>query len=297
MTTNQNITTDYIAKYNHLLKGRSVVPKSEEASFGHDTIFQEPVNFLDLGKEQKEEGRPQITFPNQNIVDHNFQNNFLLYKSINSASEDFCWFGQYGKKLYLAIVTSIGYRLLGAKLSDIGKSILDKIILQENTTLPSEILEKMDFYLKVLLAQYGTMNVDGMYVSLCAIEYLNNNKVYMQFSGAKNPIYYFSSQDSKVYHLKANKRTIGYQNVGDKKFTNQELVLNKYDSIYLASNGFIDQTSPKKARFGKKRFMALLEKTAIEPMETQKNMLADAHTIFRSSIGQQNDVSVLGIQI
>ena len=161
-------------------------------------------------------------------------------------------------------------------MSMIGNTLLNEIIKRQEICCPKEILTLLNIEIVKSLNQEKTNNHDGMDVCLCRInEVLNyslekipskslattEKSFKVIFSGAKRPLFYYNSSENKIITLKGDRKTIGGANSRYKseiKFTNQEILITDYDTIYLTTDGYTDQNNKERKRFGKNQFTEIL---------------------------------------
>ena len=117
------------------------------------------------------------------------------------------------------------------------------------------------------------------------------------FAGAKRPLYFFKTQTQELTQLKGTRRSIGgYQNE-DISFSNQEIILEKGDAIYLSTDGFIDQNNIKRRSFGDAKFKEIALKRGHLSMDHQKKLLVDTLKNHMKGTEQRDDILVLGIKL
>ncbi len=80
-------------------------------------------------------------------------------------------------------------------------------------------------------------------------------------------------------------------------YTNQELILNSGDIIYLTTDGIIDQNAPDRKRFGSERLIEIFNANAHLSMEDQKQKLEKTLDLFQQDEKQRDDILVIGLKI
>ena len=89
----------------------------------------------------------------------------------------------------------------------------------------------------------------------------------------------------------------GKHHILDRKFKNQSFKISKGDSIFLASDGFVDQSGgPEDKKFLKKRFSKLLSSNYKYSMQAQSFIYEKAFEDWKGSHEQIDDISVVGIK-
>ena len=135
---------------------------------------------------------------------------------------------------------------------------------------------------------------DGIDISLCKINLTTKE---LQFSGAYNPVYIIRNKE--LIQLKADRIPVGTSIFErEPKFTNQDIKLQKGDSLYLFSDGFADQLSPiERKKYLARNFQDLLITLTGKNMDTQKDILEHEFEKWRNGGDQTDDLMVLGIKI
>ena len=102
---------------------------------------------------------------------------------------------------------------------------------------------------------------------------------------------------SSVEEIKGEKQPIGkYPN--PKPFTNHKLRLNQGDTIYIFSDGFIDQFGGDQGKkFKKINFKNLLLSIQNETMDNQHKILDQKFENWKGSLEQLDDVCVIGVKM
>jgi serine phosphatase RsbU (regulator of sigma subunit) len=145
-----------------------------------------------------------------------------------------------------------------------------------------------------VLKQKGTSGEqkDGMDMTLVAI---NKENLELQFAGANNPLYLI--RNGELTEIKGDKMPIAIHLRMD-PFKNNNLQLEKGDSLYLFTDGFADQFGgPKNRKFMYKQFKEILLQNCHKPMSEQKEIIENAFLNWKGNGEQIDDVTVVGIRI
>jgi serine phosphatase RsbU (regulator of sigma subunit) len=187
-------------------------------------------------------------------------------------------------------------------MSMVGNTLLNQIVNEKHTTVPSEILRLLNIEIYQALHQEkdGALSRDGMDVALCCIDYKNNN---VQFAGAQNPLYMVL--DSEVVIIKGDKQGIGgggsiakIFNPLKAEYTNHVIPIKKGMSIFLFSDGYMDQFGGNdRKKFGILKFKELLLKSQNLSMQKQKEVIANALEDWKGSKPQTDDILIIGLRI
>jgi serine phosphatase RsbU (regulator of sigma subunit) len=178
----------------------------------------------------------------------------------------------------------------------IGNNLLNEIIKMQHIYEPAKVLEYLDEGVILALRQNEKSNDDGMDIMLCCLEY-NENTVKITLSGAKTSMFYVPQNEAQVQDIRGDNRLIGGLIHKNKPFTNKEIILNRGDMIYLASDGFADQNSPEGLKFGKERLKEFFTQNANYPIQEQRNLLELALQTHQQDAAQRDDITVLGVRL
>lgn len=220
---------------------------------------------------------------------------FILFKPRDIVSGDFYWFAKVENKSILACVDCTGHGVPGAFMSMIGNSLLNEIVYEKKIHEPSKILNYLNDGVRLSLKQNKQDNEthDGMDIALISIEGMN-----LQYAGAHRPLYLIRS--GKLQEINATKFAIGGMQLGDDKkiFENNSFTIEKDDSLYMFTDGFVDQFGGEKGKkFMAKRFQELLLSIQDKSMGDQKNILESVIDNWKSNLEQVDDILVVGIKI
>ncbi len=226
---------------------------------------------------------------------------FIYFQPKDIVSGDFYWCSKTDDKIIIAAVDCTGHGVPGAFMSMIGNTLLNQIVNEKHITKPSEILHYLNLGVYEALHQQkeGALSADGMDIALCCIDYKNNR---LQFAG-QNPLYVLS--DGKIEVIKGDIYGIGgdgwmakLENPREKVFANHVIPIKKDMSIYIFSDGYMDQFGGSdRKKFGSKKFKELLLNIHVLNMQKQKELMANAHAEWKGKTVQIDDVLVIGVRL
>lgn len=227
-------------------------------------------------------------------------NTFILFKPKDIVSGDFYWFSQIkhngSEYFFIATVDCTGHGVPGAFMSMIGSRILSEIVNQRKIYETDKILEILDYLVKKALNQETTNNDDGMDVCLCRIE-KQGGKYNVCFTGARRPLFHYVNKSQKVEIRSGDRRPIGGAFFKKIEFSRQLISLETNDTLYLTSDGIIDQNAPNRKKFGTKRFLQTIEYCGHMTAEHQKKYIQNALTKHQEDEPQRDDITVIGLKI
>lgn len=246
--------------------------------------------------------------------------NFIFFRPKDIVSGDFYWFNKQEDKYLIAAVDCTGHGVPGGFMSMIGNSLLNEIVLKMKITKPSEILSTLNILIRDTLRQTtdNSHAQDGMDMALCTIDIENR---ILEYAGARNPLYvisptltfseteqikYFPVENNEgkgLYVLKADSFSIGGKNPStlqgkEKTYTNHELPLTPDTTIYLFSDGYIDQHGgAERKKLGSPRFREIIQKYYNENSVAQKECLANEIKNWQGQYKQTDDMLIIGCKI
>ena len=238
----------------------------------------------------------EAMLPLTDKIEQSFDDYFILFKPRDIVSGDFYWFAQKNNKIIFTAVDCTGHGVPGAFMSMIGSEILTTIVNQ-GITIPSEILDYKNRYVRKALKQDQTDNQDGMDMSLCTIDKQNKK---IEWAGAKNPMIYI--QNNELFHIKGDSQSIGGHQLVKKKRTNFANHTISYAQtptyFYIFTDGFQDQFGgPKNRKFMVKRMKEMIYDNHQKPMKEQKKILNIAVESWMKDVEQTDDILVIGFKL
>ncbi len=228
--------------------------------------------------------------PKQKSITALLPKSFILYKPKDIVAGDFYWLEQKGNKTFFAAADCTGHGVPGAMVSVVCNNALNKSINQYKLTLPGQIL---DTTREIIIHEFEKSEEevkDGMDIALCA---LDGNT--LQYAGAYNPLWIV--RNGVVLETKADKQPIG--RFGQPKaFTTHTLTLEKGDTIYIFTDGYVDQFGGKKGKKLKAKVLrTILLSIQNLSMKEQKEYLDEAFENWRGNHEQIDDVCIFGIRV
>ena len=116
----------------------------------------------------------------------------------------------------------------------------------------------------------------------------------LQYSGAFNPLIIMCN--GEMTEIKADRFPIGYHDTYE-SFTLHELFIDRDETIYLFSDGIIDQFGGlKDKRFMLEHLKEIIYLNHNESMERQKELLLSELDDWKGDLDQTDDILILGIR-
>lgn len=221
-----------------------------------------------------------------------FRDFFVIWKPRDIVGGDFYWIKKTEKGLITAVGDCTGHGVPGALMTMLAIAQLDRIVEQDKTLNPSELLQQLHQSVrKILQQEQGGVSDDGLDLGLC---YIEDGRV--KFAGAAISLYIKSKEELQV--VRGNRRSIGYRRTPqDYEFTQYEWDADDDTVFYLSTDGYFDQNGCEKGySFGKKRFISLIQEVSGKPLFEQKDLFTDQLIRYMGDEPQRDDVTVLAFR-
>ncbi|MDF1575456.1 MAG: SpoIIE family protein phosphatase [Bacteroidales bacterium] len=220
---------------------------------------------------------------------------FVFYLPRDIVSGDFFWVDKRDETILVAVADCTGHGVPGAFMSMLGISLLNEISSKFTDSPTNEIMDELRDLVIAALGQTGDRyeTKDGIEMSLVAI---NTKTREVQFTGANHNLYTF--QKGELVILKGDRMPVGIHSESSTLFSVSNLRLNRGDTLYMLSDGFIDQFGGKhRKKYGTQRFKTLLSQLQNSIMLDQKAAVEKAYEEWKGVNEQIDDVLMIGIKL
>jgi serine phosphatase RsbU (regulator of sigma subunit) len=235
--------------------------------------------------------------PDDLYVRECFPESFILFKPKDIVSGDFYFFSKLGHLIIFAVADCTGHGIPGALLSIIGYGIIDQAVNEIKLSDPSNILchlySKIHRFLRNDTEAKGMS--DDMDIVLCILDSRTN---ILTYSGVKNSLYHIRKGELLEYRAKNSPGDCSSD--GASTFTSEKIQLNTGDTIYLGSDGYIDQFGGKNhKKYQSNRFKIFLQSISQHSMPEQSDLLYEELEQWRDENheDQTDDILVIGIRV
>lgn len=236
--------------------------------------------------------------PSSQRLSQLFPEHFLIFRPKDMVSGDFYWANEAKGKTMLAVADCTGHSVAGALMSMVSATLLDRLTRLRLIAEPAEVLENLDTEIRNLLKQNeGGNSESGLDIAFISIEKQANETYKVVFAGARRPLFYFKKTDNQLYILKGTRKSIGGKPSEKKLFTQEEIILEKGDTIFLSTDGFADQNNEQAEKLGTQNLIKFIENHANSPIATQKEALENLLDTYQANAQQRDDILVMGIRL
>jgi signal transduction histidine kinase/serine phosphatase RsbU (regulator of sigma subunit) len=251
-------------------------------------------------------------FPNHYILDNFFEEYFIYYQPKDVASGDIYFFERLSNdEVLIFTIDCTGHGISGAFITMLVKAIQQEIMKmhEENSVLylndtkmidTSKVLNMFNFKLKSVLNQenkssksFADVGFDG------SVLYINKKENVGIYSSAHSFLFILEKDSNQAKYLSSDKCSIGYKkSILDYDFNYHFIDLNTVDTIYLTSDGFIDQIGgPKGFPFAKKQFMKLIENNKGLDLSIQKDNFKQRIVKYQGDHENVDDRMVIALKV
>lgn len=233
-----------------------------------------------------------------------FDDAFVLFEPKDVVSGDFYWYHEMGTRKIAIVGDCTGHGVPGAFMSLLGTTLLNDIILQQQITTPSKILDVMQKEIRRILKQDTTGNRDGMDMAVVVVD---KSVGMIEFAGAKSPLVYLHKRrkkggaESNLTIIKGDVHPIGGRTAKfmDEEYKNHIIELENVEAFYIYSDGYQDQFGGDEGRkFMSTNFRQLLYDTHSTSMRHQRVSLKRNLMNWMGTENEQiDDICVMGITV
>jgi len=238
----------------------------------------------------------QAVLPSQALIKSFLPESFIFFKPKDIVSGDFYWFSERKDKLLIAVADCTGHGVPGAFMSMIGNTLLNEIINVKNIVEPAQILNQLNNGIVSLLHQGegSATQDDGMDITILSIDKANSE---IEFAGANH--FSYLVHQNQVQTLTGDIFSIGGMfGRSDINFTSKKIKVEKGSTIYLFTDGFVDQFGGEKnTKFLSSRFEQLLKSIQQHNLDEQHEKLIVSFDDWKGNNKQLDDILIVGIRL
>lgn len=284
--------TSQLAKEKKLLEEK-VTERTVELKGANDKLsvaFQDIKDSINYAKKIQD-----AILPLDEEINKALPQSFVLFKPRDVVSGDFYWFTKKENKVFIAAVDCTGHGVPGAFMSMIGNSLLNEIVNQKGSHDAAGILKQLHDGIRVSLKQDRDSfeSKDGMDLAFVVIDTSTNT---LQYAGAKRPLYCFLKDEFR--EIKADKQSIGGLQIESTfQYINHHIDLQKGDTFYLFTDGYVDQFGGEKGKkFSSKRLKDVLAEIQNLSLAEQEDTLNTSIEKWKTGMEQIDDILIIGFR-
>lgn len=255
----------------------------------------------------------KAVLPSPAYIDKVLSDYFTIYKPKDILSGDLYWIREIEGYKVVIVADSTGHGVPGALMSMLGVTLLNEQFRTFGIRQPGVVLGHLRNKVKEILAQEGSASDQKEGLDM-AIAIIDQEKKELQFAGANLPLFLIRNKaqsagaekipysslendDYELYVIKGDQQPVGLH-WEETAFTNHVISIEDLDTLYLFSDGFVDQYGGKKRKkFKTRNFKKLLLSVQVETMRNQRKEIEEAFDNWRGNNEQIDDVCIIGVKL
>lgn len=236
----------------------------------------------------------EAILPSAKKVNELLPNSFIIYQPKDIIAGDFYWMEKTDDLVLFAAADCTGHGVPGALVSFVCSNALHKATMEMGVVEPGKILDAVREFVIEQFSKSESDVKDGMDISLCS---LNTNTNELIWAGANNPLWIIRNNETIIEEFKPNKQPVG-KSENAVLFTSHKVQLYKGDSLYIFSDGIVDQFGGESGKkYKSSNLKKLLCSISNSPLDKQKEIIETNFSQWKKGFDQTDDVCFIGIKI
>lgn len=240
--------------------------------------------------------------PNEELFEKYFQEYFVKWNPRDTIGGDIYFLEELKKdeEVVLFVIDCTSHGVPGALITILVKAVEEQIksylLKYPDKIDPSYILQEFNINIKTLLKQYDKDSISDVGFDGGILCY-NKKTGKLLYSGANTSL--FTLKDKKVTTYKGDRHSIGYiRSNPEFKFKVQELDSSMIESLYISTDGYLDQKGGEKGfPFGKKKFVSFLESLDEQPLKEQAELFQSMIQEYQGDQDNTDDMTLIGLKV
>lgn len=236
--------------------------------------------------------------PNSDSLKEYFADGSVLFLPKEKIGGDFYFVKRADQLLYFGVGDCTGHGVPGAILASMSIESIKLVIGDNIGATPDMILEKLRVIAcnRFSTSTEGYTYNDSMDAAICMFDYKSN---VLSYSGGFINLYVLDS-NSNIKEFKATKSPVGnYRAKVD--FRLEQIQLNHGDTIYITTDGYLDQFGIQKGlqkseKFKRRRFLDKIQDIHHLGSKEQTKLLNETIQDWKSGSEQIDDITVMVIK-
>lgn len=235
----------------------------------------------------------QAVLPPKNKMNDFFAEYFVLYEPKEMVGGDFYWVHQAGNKTLIALGDCTGHGVPGGFLTMLSIAFLKEIVAVKNCSEPHRILDQLRVQIIESLQQSGDAldHTDGIDLSLVVVD--KENKT-LEYAGAKGKVIITGGTEPLI--LKGDRMPVSYS-PKMRPFTSLTYHMQGNETVYLFTDGLVDQYNNKDEKFGLQRLLNFCIENQNTPLKQQSEVLFSRFQQWKNGFEQIDDATLIAFKI
>lgn len=238
--------------------------------------------------------------PDISFIKNYTEDVFVIWKPRDIVGGDIYWFIPQENGFCTAVIDCTGHGVSGAFMTIAVNQILNQIFKEYKTQSSAEVLNILNHAFKDTFYKFNNDEHfhAGLDIGICFVDKTLRKITY---SGAHMSLFHMNNGELK--EIRGINKSIGYnmnprRNKKSKEFIDVELDYLPGDTIYMTTDGFIDQNGDKNVYpFGVDNFMNSLKEVNKLPFERQRNELLGTLIKYMGNEEQRDDITLFAIKL
>ncbi|MCX7863277.1 MAG: SpoIIE family protein phosphatase [Bacteroidales bacterium] len=226
-----------------------------------------------------------------------FTDCFILYLPKEHLSGDFYLFKNTEKYYYLIVGDCAGHGIPGAMMSFVATSFIMQFLSSKDNWETDELLSQLHYKLYEFQTQRSADITESTEISL--LRYDTENKI-VSISSTNQEVFLFIDKQLVIFEpdIQSVGQCIGLNNPISFSFKKINYSFNTSCKIFLSTDGIYDEYNhSEKKRYGKNRFIEVIQSLSYEPLMVAKKTLLREHANWKGDSTQTDDITIIGIEI
>ncbi len=237
----------------------------------------------------------EAILPKPEDIEGILPHSFVLYFPKDLISGDFYWITQMGEKKIIVVADGTGHGVPGGFLTMLGVSMLNELVLEQNCTAPSEILNLLRTKLINSLKQSSEEggHKDGLDMTIVVI---NERTGDFTYASANQTIFIETGGELKAF--KGDHFPVGLHGAYLQPFTEHHISLKKGDFVYMLTDGFSDQFGGDRIKKYKVKYLqSFLSRLSDLSSKEKAQAIEQEFCGWKGTLPQTDDVTIFGFEI
>lgn len=228
------------------------------------------------------------TLGNPDKIKQFYSESAILFQPKDVLSGDFYWFEKKENNFMFSVADCTGHGVPGAMMSMIGNNGLNEAV-KGGISNPGEILNYLSSHVSTNFNKKDFDVKDGMDIAFCSLNTLTGKLIY---AGALNSVF-ISKVNGEFIELKTDKNYIGQPN---STYSDSEFQLEKGDTVYIMSDGYVDQFGGEKnKKFKLSSFRESAKNIAKFDVDSKVAVLKSVINNWKKNVEQTDDICLIAV--
>jgi serine phosphatase RsbU (regulator of sigma subunit) len=238
------------------------------------------------------------------ILDSYTSENFILWQPKDTVGGDIYLTMELDDEVFILVFDGAGHGVHGAFVTMLVKAIENQLSAKlksgEIEKSPAKMLEYFNIAFKLMLKQDKQFHSRKDNISNAgfdgAILYYKRGSKQLIFSGAKSQVFTLNGESIEMY--KGDRANVGFfRTKMNQKFSDKIIPLEDNTTIYITTDGYLDQWVPEKENiFGSDSFSELILENRNTPLQEQRAVFTDTLESLLLNGEQIDDITVIALK-